>query len=65
MPSVKTRQQLASAYGIDRKTLYLWLKNANLEIKRGLLMPCDLKKIFEAFGKPNEAIEGNSDLIDK
>jgi transposase-like protein len=28
----KTRQQIADEYGIDRKTLYRWLKKAGIQL---------------------------------
>lgn len=48
----KTRQEMASDYGIDRKTFYRWLKRANLPITNGLLCPLEIELIYNTFGKP-------------
>lgn len=49
---VKTRQQLACEYGIDRKTFYRWLKKSNLQLSKGLICPSAIEKIYNTFGKP-------------
>ena len=54
MDLFKTRQQIATEYGIDRKTLYRWLKKKEIVIPRGLIKPSNQKIIYEAFGNPNE-----------
>ena len=48
----KTRKQLAEEYGIDRKTLYLWLKHLNLPVKGGMLTPRCLEMIYGEIGYP-------------
>jgi len=48
----KTRQEMASEYGIDRKTFYYWLKRANLPISSGLIYPAEVMLIYETFGDP-------------
>lgn len=50
---VKTRQQLACEYGIDRKTFYHWLKKSNLQLSKGLIRPSEIEKIYITFGDPN------------
>jgi len=50
---VKTRLEIAEEYGISRRTLYTWCKNANLSIpERGALNPQHQNIIYETFGKP-------------
>ena len=48
----KTRQEVASEYGIDRKTFYRWLKKNDLKVSTGLLLPSDLEQIYGVFGTP-------------
>jgi len=48
----KTRQQIANEYGIDRKTLYCWLKRSKLELSKGLLSPAEVRKVYDTFGHP-------------
>lgn len=49
---VKTRQQLADEYGVSRKTLYTWLKKANIKLKRSLITPKEQSEIYDEFGLP-------------
>lgn len=60
MIALKTRQQIAEELGIDRKTLYNKLKQANVKLNKGLLTPEEQKVIFELFGKRTEALEEKS-----
>ncbi len=48
----KTRQQIADEYGIDRKTLYRWLKKACIQLSSGLVTPAEQELIYQKFGKP-------------
>jgi DNA-binding XRE family transcriptional regulator len=48
----KTRKQMAREYGVSRRTFYNMLKEADLEIPRGLITPKYQKKIYQKFGKP-------------
>ncbi len=49
----KTRQQIANEYGIDRKTLYRWLKTAGIQLsRRRLVTPAEQELIHQKFGKP-------------
>ena len=50
----RTRQQLADEYGVDRKTLYNWLKKLKLQTHSGLLTPSCLRTIYDEFGDPKE-----------
>ena len=52
MQKAKTRQEIANEYGIDRKTLYRWLKRENINISKGLVTPKEQKEIYEKLGKP-------------
>lgn len=54
MSNVKTREQIASEFGISRKTLYNWLKDEKLPIKGRLVSPKEQKVIYDKFGKPNK-----------
>lgn len=51
--ATKTREQLAEEYGISRKTLYSWLKNAGIKLKKRLLTPKEQETIYNTFGNPN------------
>ncbi len=48
----KTRTQLAEEYGVDRKTMYNWIKRLNLDEKNGMLSPRCLKIIYKKYGYP-------------
>jgi len=48
----KTRQQIADEYGIDRKTLYRWLKKADIQLSSCLVTPAEQELIYQKFGKP-------------
>lgn len=49
----KTRKEIAHEYGIDRKTLYNWLKEEKIKIKqRRLITPKDQMIIYKCFGIP-------------
>jgi transposase-like protein len=50
-----THSALAFIYGINRKTLYNWLKKANIDIRKGCQI-CwkDQQKIHDMFGDPEE-----------
>jgi abortive infection bacteriophage resistance protein len=56
MPA-KSRQQIASEYGVCTKTLNKWLKTACLTIPAGLIIPCHQKMIYNKLGAPNYAAE--------
>ncbi len=48
----KTRSELASEYGVSRKTFYNWLKKENIILPQGTIKPCDVRKIYQTFGSP-------------
>ena len=48
----KTRAELATEYGITRKTLYNWLKRAKIKLQPGRISPKKLKEIYNYFGEP-------------
>jgi len=50
--TAKTRQQIATEYGISYKTLMRWMKRESLEIPPGLVRPRDCAKIYDTFGYP-------------
>ena len=50
---IKTRQKLASQYGISPRTFRRWLKKRNIHLSKELLKPRELERIYAAFGKPD------------
>lgn len=52
MSLFKTRQQIADAYGIDRKTLDRRLKKADIVLEPGNISPKDYQRITDYFGQP-------------
>jgi len=52
----KTRQEIAQAYGIDRKTLYRKLKSRGIALSRGLITIQELEKIYTVLGRPNQVL---------
>lgn len=55
--SPKTRQQIAEEYGIHRNTLYKKLKEKGIKLPTGLLMPPDIKKIYDTLGYPEQILK--------
>lgn len=53
LTQAKTRSQLAAEYGVSRRTFYSWLKKAQFEFDRQLLIPKQVQMIYEQFGNPN------------
>lgn len=54
MYKAKTRQQMADEFGIDRKTLYRWMKRNKIDVDSGLLTPSEQAQIYNSFGKPEK-----------
>ena len=50
--SAMTRQEIADLYHVSTKTLRNRLKEANIDLPKGLVYPKDLKKIFDRLGWP-------------
>lgn len=51
--NVKTRQQIADEYGIDRKTLYRWFQEKNISLRgKRLISVSEQELIYETFGEP-------------
>jgi len=48
----KSRGEVDNEYGIKVRTLYRLLKQANIEIPRGLIKPCHLQIVYNTFGTP-------------
>jgi hypothetical protein len=48
----KTKIQIANEYGICTKTLNKWLKDAKIDLHRGLINPKNQELIYEKFGIP-------------
>lgn len=56
MIRAKTRQEIANEFGINRKTLYRWLKNENLQLKNRLVTPDEQAAIYKLFGFPESLL---------
>lgn len=52
----KTRSQIAAEYGVTRRTFYTWLKKAQLNFDRNLLIPKEIELIYKEFGNPNKFV---------
>ncbi|WP_186756036.1 hypothetical protein [Echinicola salinicaeni] len=48
----KTRSEMASEYGVDRKTFRSMLLKADIHLPKGLVSPADQQKINEKLGAP-------------
>jgi len=59
LKTAKTRSQIAAEFGISRKTLYNWLKDADLVFPRRLLSIKEQEKIYQAFGCPFDLGKGD------
>ena len=50
----KTRKELANEFGVDRKTLYRWLKKAGIVLSgNSMISPRELEQIYAQLGKPS------------
>ncbi len=53
MSKAKTRQEVATEYGICTKTLRRWLKKSNITLpSRDLISPKMIQEIYNRFGCP-------------
>lgn len=52
MIRAKTRKEIANEFGINRKTLYRWLKSENVQLKNRLVTPDEQTIIYKLFGFP-------------
>lgn len=59
MTVYKTRQQIASEYGISRTTLYRRLKKIGLSLPKTLLDSYHLNKIYNSLGFPGNNSPNN------
>lgn len=61
-----THSDLATMYGISRKTLYNWLKSADLKVRKGRAV-CwkEQQIIFEMFGDPEEYKQKQAEKAEK
>ena len=50
----KTREEVAIEYGIKARTLYRWLKKADIKLPGGLIKPFHLQIIYNTFGIPEK-----------
>ncbi|MEM6319341.1 MAG: helix-turn-helix domain-containing protein [Bacteroidota bacterium] len=49
----KTRQEVANEFGVNRKTLYRWLKKAGIQLSgNSMISPRELKLIYKELGTP-------------
>lgn len=46
----KTRSQIAEELGISRKTLYNWLKKAEIKLEKGMISPQVQIELYKKFG---------------
>jgi len=53
--NAKTKQQIASEYGICTKTFDKWLKQGRIKIRRGLINPKDQDIIYKKLGYPKNS----------
>jgi len=60
---LKTRQELAQAYGIHRKTLHRKLVAAGIVLKRGLISLEEQEKIYKVLGRPKGIKRDDSNQI--
>jgi DNA invertase Pin-like site-specific DNA recombinase len=49
----KTREEVANEYDISVRTLYRWLRIANIILPAGLIKPFHLQIIYDTFGTPS------------
>jgi phage antirepressor YoqD-like protein len=52
----KSKQQIASEYGVCTKTLNKWLKEEKISIKRGLIKPKQQLLIYRKLGSPKNSV---------
>ena len=63
---LKTRQQIAAEYGVDRKTLYRWLKAHNIKLRgKYLVSPAEQEVIYRALDLPKESHSGTQSEQEK
>lgn len=55
--NAKTRKEVANEYGIKVRTLYRWLKKADIKLTNGKIKPINLKTIYKTFGYPQILIK--------
>jgi transposase-like protein len=51
----KSKQQIASEYGICTKTLSKWLREEDITLRRGLINPKQQLQIYKKLGFPKNA----------
>jgi hypothetical protein len=51
----KSKQQIASEYGICTKTLTKWFKDEGISLKRGLISPKKQNLIYKKLGVPKNS----------
>jgi len=52
----KKRKEIANEFGINRKTLYRWLKTENVQLKNRLITPDEQSMIYKLFGFPESLV---------
>ena len=57
MEQSKTKKQMAWEYDVAPNTFSRWLKRAELDIPRGLILPDVQKIIYEKIGNPGRKVE--------
>jgi hypothetical protein len=51
----KSKQQIASEYGICTKTLSKWLREEDITLRRGLINPKQQLQIYKKLGFPKNS----------
>jgi transposase len=46
----KTREEMAAEYGVDVKTFYRWVKEADIQLDKGRINPAQQNEIYQRFG---------------
>ena len=47
-----TRQEMAARYGVHRNTFLRWLRQHDIILRPGLILPRDQRRIIAALGQP-------------
>jgi DNA invertase Pin-like site-specific DNA recombinase len=49
----KSRQEIATEFGISRRTFYRWIQRTDIVLPPGLIPPKIQDMIYDEFGDPN------------
>lgn len=65
MMNIRTREELADAYGESTKVLRKWLREANIVLPPGHISPANLCLIFEKLGPPTKWLSDSGAKLPK